>query len=477
MDSDKALEFIDNILVQKGKRRLNDIQRAVFRGSWEDRAYKEIRRHYRLGCSDDYLMKDVGPELWQLLREVLGQRVTKKNLKGPVELLWTQLEREIDVEKNGSHPPSINSNGSLPVDEVATTPKPSVIGENTSASSPPVVVTDRFTRPYTQQDWGSVPDIPSFRGRERELNELSQWLTLDCRLLAIVGIAGTGKTYLGVRLAQRMRGQFEYLIWRSLSHAPRLDELLADLIPFISDQQEPIYTLPRLMHYIRSQSCLIVLDGFDAVLQGGVHDGSYKPGYEEYAEFLRQLGNTFHQSRVVLTSQEKPRQIASVEGENQPVRSRTLNGLGEQAGLTIFASRGEAVFTGSESDWNALFRRCVGHPLALNVVAARIWDVFGGNVSEFLEHMRNAPIVSGELQEALARQLERLSSLEKTIVHCLASHNQPADVEDILRLIPEPFSHPQLIDGLQSLRRRSLITVEATRYSLHPLMLEFVQQP
>lgn len=454
-ESEEAFRFIDDLVMQRQGKRLNDIQRAVFLGTWDDLGYKAVRSRYRLGCSSDYLMKDVGPELWKLLGEILGEKVTKKNLKGPVN---NALRRADQIPEAG--PPSGTT---LLQNKPAHDPQPSFM--------PPVEL------PHTRVDWGDAPDIACFYGQERELTELTQWLTFsNCRLLAIVGIAGAGKTYLAVKLAQEVRDQFEYLFWRSLQPAPTLDDLLAELIPFVSDQQEATISLSRLLYYLKNKSCLIVLDGFEAILQSGVHDGAYKSGYEGYAELLRQVGSAAHQSRLLLTSREKPRQVASVEGENQLIRSCLLKGIGEQAGWQIFTGRRGALSLLPDPAWNLLFQRCAGHPLALKVVVTQVCEVFDGDIGKFLTKLQNETIIMDELKEALEQQFERLSELEAGIVDGLTTAPEPIEVEDLLRLLAQPISRSQLIEGLQSLRRRSLLAVEAAHYWLHPLLLELRQQ-
>jgi hypothetical protein len=468
MHIDDALQFVDDILTRQGKKRLNDIQRAVFRGSWEDKSYKDIRRLYSLNCDPDYLAKDVGYNLWRDLEAALQIKVSKKNLRGPIELAYSRAATPAISTVAQPNPTSLQN------ESLQTAPQV-VLQEATLLTSLLPSTTSLPWKPATRQDWGTAPDVSSFYGRESELQEFVQWITLgNCRLLAIVGLAGTGKTFLSVRLAQEIREQFECLVWRSLSHttgsAPTLEALVTDLVQFISNYQESSARLPQLMHYLRNQSCLIVLDGFEEVLMSKVHNGSFLPGYEDYQDLLQQISETSHQSRVILTSREKPKQIARLEGETNPVRAYKLSGIGEKGGLNILAAKG--AIRDMDRDWLALFQRCDGHPYALSVLATRIWEAFGGRVNDFLAY---DSILSEEISDLLQQQVDRLSDLEKTILECVAAYAEPVELEDILQRLTVPLSRLQVIDGLQSLRRRSLIEGDSRSW-LHPLVMAFLNR-
>jgi hypothetical protein len=70
MSVDEALLFLDSILPQH----LNDVQELVFRQSWEGRSYPEVAKS--AGYDAEYI-KLIGYQLWKLLSQALGEKVTR----------------------------------------------------------------------------------------------------------------------------------------------------------------------------------------------------------------------------------------------------------------------------------------------------------------------------------------------------------------------------------------------------------------
>ena len=141
--------------------------------------------------------------------------------------------------------------------------------------------------------------------------------------------------------SQQLKEEFEYIQRLSLRHAPPIKDLLASLIQFLSNGQETGLTLTRenqvsrLIDYLRSCRCLLILDNAESILRSGAYTGYYQTGYEDYGELLRRIGEVSHQSCLVITSREKPRDLVPLEGATLPVRALQLSGLKQLDGQEI----------------------------------------------------------------------------------------------------------------------------------------------
>jgi WD40 repeat protein len=417
-------------------RQLNKIQRFVFEYAWQGHSYMEIARATGYDCG---YIKDTGSKLWQMVSESLGEKVTKQNFQAVLKR-YVRQKREL---------------------EAAIAAKSAIKTGTLNAS----------------QDWGEAVDASIFYGRSHELTTLSEWIVSErCRLITILGMGGMGKTALSVKLAEEVQGEFEFLIWRALRNAPSIEKLLSELILFLSKQQEVQQSgrideqISRLMEYLRSSRCLLILDNIETILQSGERVGHYREGYEGYNQLLKRIGDERHQSCLVLSSREKPSGLSAREGETLPVRSLQLTGLHQEEGQTILKSKG---LTQSEDECKQLIDHYAGNPLALKIAAATIQSLFGGNVRAFLTQ---GTIVFGDIWDLLHQQFNRLCDLEKQVMHWLAIAREWMTLTDLQEDIFPKVSQRELLEALESLKGRSLIETSAVSFTQQPVVMEYVTE-
>ncbi len=340
----------------------------------------------------------------------------------------------------------------------------------------------------SHQDWGEAVDDEDFCGRDEELQDLTKWIVGDdlaihttvqrCRLVAILGLGGVGKTSLAAKIANKLQDQFQYIIWRSLRNQPPLGDVLAELLRFLPASKDS-RNLPdsenshilRLIETLREHRCLIILDNVDSVLRSGEGKlyevaGEYQEGWENYGYLFKKVGEADHQSCMLLTSREKPKEVAALEGKKLAVKVLQLSGLEPSEAREVLKDKG---FTCSDSDLAELVKTYSGNPLALKIAATTIYDLFGNDVGAFLKQIDQETPIYGDIRTLLEQQFSRLSEIEKQVMYWLLSvQGEYVSLAKLKKDIPMPGALNQLLaspaanllDAVESLVRRSLLRRE-----------------
>jgi WD40 repeat protein len=461
MELERAEAIVNELLAPKY---LTPPQAMVFRAAWHGQSYRDLAE--TVGY-DSYYIKGVGAQVWRMLSMATQTKVSKGNFR---QVLTSFIDR---------------------VDP------PAALVESTQSGI----------------DWSEAIDISAFYGRELERDQLNRWLVADrCRLVAILGMGGMGKTTIAIELVQQLQAaigvdpqrldsdRFSCILWRSLLNALPLKELLPELIRTLTISLElkpnqsnrlrqlPAELMPKmltgqlelLLEICQRYRCLIVLDNAESIFQAGAQVGQYRAGYADYGDLFSMLGRMNHQSCLLLTSREKPTEISQLEGINAKVRTLILPGLDATAGQQIFADRGCLPI--SPLEWAEIDRYCGGNPLAFQLIAATVQEVADGDVSEILPYLRSNKLGFADIHILLEQQWERLTTEEHQVMYWLAIGREPMSICDLAGSLHPAWNHHRqgdyLLSALQSLRRRSIIFSLCEQgkrhWSLQPMVMEYV---
>lgn len=452
MNVQSVIQIADDIIFANTGKHLDDLQRAILYGSLSRHKYAEIAQ--TCNCSESHVKK-VASELWKMLSEVIGQDLNKFNLRSNLDkLLVSNISNFGDRVQIGN----INFCGdSLNSPEIYRNAA-SAVQSNSETEQSKV----RFLL-----ELNKFQDSEFLSNRDSELSNLKQWILGDAaRLITVFGLSGMGKTSLALQLVRQIQQEFDCVIWKSLNPAISLETLQAEFLRDIDRHQS--FVANSIVDYFQKQRYLLILDDIQLIFSSGKLAGHYQSGFEEYGLFFKQVAESTHKSCLILLSWEKPREVASLEGANRPVRTLQLNGLGLEA-QKIFQ---EKELT-EEDRLSELIKLYQGNPLWLTIIANLIQDLFNGSVSDFLSY--NA-LITQDLECVLSQHFHRLSELEIQTLVWLASQSAPTPISPPPSDLP--FSASDFINVMQSLVRRCLIdkvkSGQKNLFLLQPLFKEYV---
>jgi hypothetical protein len=455
MELQEVLRFADEKVFSKTGKHLDDLQEAILKEVLQGRKYATKIAQDR-DCSEGYV-RVAASELWKILSDVFGEDVSKVNVRAILERAKFYKSYSSAIAENYG---TVNNNLNV-CQERARSP--------TEAQNP------QQTPKQLHIDLGDAPEIFRFFDRTSQLSTLENWITEDrTRLIALLGISGIGKTTLSLSLIDRIKTQFDYVIYRSLRFSPTLDATLTNLLQIFSQQSETPQSIEtkisQILDYLRKYRCLIVLDDVQMLLGSGQIAGQYKTGYEDYQLFFKLIAEVCHQSCLILNSWEKPREIARLSKDNHPVRCFVLGSLGVAAKEILNSQK-----LSDEETWETLIDIYQGNPLWLELTATLIQELFGGRVSEFLQC--EMPILDEGLQSQLSQPFGRLTPAELAVMIHLANQPEPVAVSQIFNKIP--FSPSEIVNAVRSIANRFLLDAieeqQITLFSLNPVLKQYVK--
>ena len=447
MNITEVLQLIDERLIERDKKPLNTIQKAIFEGSWQGQSYQEIGNEYH---RSETHIREEGAKLWKLLSDAFGEEIRKSTSRSVLERVYIKSLKNSNIY-------SINGNNN----NLCTTENTRLSNENDLNSN------NNSQSESIYHDLTLAPQIIDFYNRENELATISNWVfKQNTRLIAVLGLWGIGKTTLVKRFIDLNLEQFEVVIWKSLKFPKSLDLWLNDLLN--TCQKEPKEStdnkIQQLLEVLTDYQCLIVLDDFQNIFAVGQMAGNYQSEYSSYQHFLKLIAEIQHQSHFILISQEKSAEMNYLNQENSPTQCLELSGF-----EAIDFLKNKGLQDGER--WFELIQLYEGNPLYLTDIAVLIKDVFDGKVNDFLAE--NSLVITKKMQSHLKQIFGRCSPLAQQIALELSKVDQPLSREELKNNLD--LSVSDLINGLQSLQQRYLIQREQNRFQLSSIFKAYIK--
>ena len=88
---EEALQVADEAVVASKGRHLTDVEMTILQGSWQNQTYQQMSDRGEYAAN--YLQRTVGPKLWRLLSEALGEDVSKTNFRMALQRKWRSGQR------------------------------------------------------------------------------------------------------------------------------------------------------------------------------------------------------------------------------------------------------------------------------------------------------------------------------------------------------------------------------------------------
>ncbi|MGR3278722.1 NB-ARC domain-containing protein [Acaryochloris marina NIES-2412] len=325
----QSIKIVDNISVQIKNRGLTDAEAVALRAAWENIKYTKAIAESGYSYSESYVRSDAARNLWRMLSDYYGAKISKLNFRDYFEYNPDLL--------------------------VTTTVSSDILG-------------------------GIPPSAEELIGRTNEIKQLKQFSKTN-QCVCISGISGIGKSSLAAKVISQLAKKsslFDYFVWLPVHYQPVLRNLLKDLLLYLgkggSDNSLSSQDLSNLLlQFLQQNRCLIVLDEVDSMI------GLESPPdiREEYQVFFRRMVEEQHQSCFWLTAKNFVEELSMYQRMKLSIQIIHLGSLSQEDGQQLIESQG-IVF---DADWGQMIHSCMGNPLLMQAVIRKVIQAQDGKAS------------------------------------------------------------------------------------------------
>jgi predicted ATPase len=322
---------------------------------------------------------------------------------------------------------------------------------------------------------GNLPmQTTSFVGRDVAVKELCEQVRAH-RLLTLTGVGGVGKTRLAVQVAAELVAEFPDGVWLVELAPVGEPDAVADVVATVLGvtPQAGLSMTASLVQALSGRRLLVVLDNCEHLVDAA-------------ADLVGALLAHTAGVRLIVTS----REILRVGGEHVwSVPSLEFRDGAASAAVALFIERAQAVNPNFGMDDEAdaaavpeICRRLDGIPLAIELAAARMVVMSAQDVRDHLgDRFR---LLSGSrrglerhqtLRQAVAWSYDLLGDDERAVLQRCSVFAGGFDLAAAVAICEQADEYA-VVDLLESLVRKSLITVERVGGHARFGMLETIRQ-
>ncbi len=432
MGVDTAIEFTDSLLYEKTGQHLSDLQCCILQQVWGGKTYRAIATI--AGYSEGHV-KDVASQLWRLLSDVLGERITKGNYRSRLVYWLKRAKRKMVHVAEEAWPRTTPT--SQPIQ--STLPKMEPQGIN-----------------------------PHFIGRGAAIEALNSICTQGHKIIVIQGEGGLGKTTLAQHYL-RQAGFDVVLEWRiaqETSSLTAVENILDEwLRQDLNDEpgQDLGISLSRLKRHLRQQRVGILIDNLEPALDG---NGQFVAEACCYTELLKLLADFSITTTTLITSRDR---LCEPGIKTYHYRLPRLTLADWQQCFTYHRLN----LPETDEILQRLHRAYGGNVKAMEILCSTVQTDFNGDVSAYWQAYGADPLAEIDLKNLVISQINRLQCLDSNAYQllCRLSCYRYQTIASLS--LPAVLAQCHGPDGqraIASLRNRSLIEVENGQYWLHPVI-------